>query len=122
MHSIKIPQVKDYETIDFRQVEKGEEYIAEITQTMTRIETWRDSKKSHRFYWIIKRTPTLRDASPNDFPGFSRDCEYSLNGNHWLKGTLHGIKVAPELSFWVQCGLDGDYFWTKYCRIEENSR
>jgi hypothetical protein len=119
MHSIKIPQVKDYETIDFRQVESGEEYIRYISIEGPIIDIWKSGEKSSCFYWIIKRIPTMRNAISLDFPGFSRDCEYSLGGNHWLKGVLHGVKIAPELSFWVQCSLDGTYFWTKFCRIEE---
>lgn len=119
MHNIKIPQVKDYETIDFRQVEKGEEYIIEVTKDNIRKDKWEASEKSCCFYWIIKKIPTLRPATSLDFPAFPCNCVFSHNGLVWANGVLHGVKVAPELSFWVKSDNHGGYFWVKYCRIEE---
>ncbi len=120
--AITIPQVKDYETVDFRQVERGEEYIVETTIEGPKISRWDSGVKSNCFYWILKPIPAFFDAKPSDFAGFPRDCLCSLNGNHWVKGVLCGVKIAPDLSFWVQFGSGGVYYWTKYCRVEDKRR
>ena len=120
--AITIPQVKDYETVDFRRVEPNEYYIKTITEDTIRVDRWAFSDKSCTHYWILKPLPAFIDAKPSDFAGFPRDCLCSIGGDHWVKGTLCGVKIAPDLSFWVKCNAGGLYFWTKYCRVEDKRR
>lgn len=119
MTNIKLPQVKGYEIVDFRQVEKGEEYIDYISKETTQIRLWEISERSNNFYFVLKKLKTMRDANSNDFSGFSRVCQYSHNGETWRTGILWGVRVEPELFFWVHDHSSRGYFWVKFCRIEE---